>query len=304
MKEWQVQVDHKLLAKLITKIENSPELAPEIIQRFPESRSKVIGFTGSPGVGKSSLIDQVIKQLRDKDLSVAVVAIDPSSPFTKGAFLGDRIRMRDHFVDEKVFIRSMASRGALGGLCDAAFDVVKLLECSEFDYVLVETVGVGQSEVEISNLADLTVLVLSPGFGDEIQMLKAGVMEIADLYAINKSDLPESDTLYTQLLAFLSLAGRGEKQVCRTSAYTQDGVQELVERIEDLWNSLCKSGMLDERRRKRLQYHAEHILRRLVQKAVHSVKGCKTENPYEFVQVALSRLCETHLKKDGQGGGI
>ncbi|MFN3283233.1 MAG: methylmalonyl Co-A mutase-associated GTPase MeaB, partial [Pseudothermotoga sp.] len=201
-------MDHKFLAKLITKIENNPELAPEIIQRFPESRSKVIGFTGSPGVGKSSLIDQVIKQFRDKDLSVAVVAIDPSSPFTKGAFLGDRIRMRDHFVDEKVFIRSMASRGALGGLCDAAFDVVKLLESSGFDYILVETVGVGQSEVEISNLADLTVLVLSPGFGDEIQMLKAGVMEIADLYAINKSDLPESDTLYTQLLAFLSLAGR------------------------------------------------------------------------------------------------
>lgn len=296
-------MDYKTLAKLITKIENNPELAAEIIQCFPEHRSRVIGFTGSPGVGKSSLIDRVIRSIRDRDLSVAVVAIDPSSPFTRGAFLGDRIRMREHFVDEKVFIRSMASRGALGGLCDAVFDVVKLLEVNGFDYVLVETVGIGQSEIEISNLADLTVLVLSPGFGDDVQMLKAGVMEIADLYVINKSDLPESDTLYTQLLAFVSLAGKSEEQLCKTSIYAQDGIQELMEKIEKLWESFQTNGTLNYRRKRRVQYHAEHILRKMVQQTMYSIKNYETENPYEFVKLALSRLCETHLK-DGQGGGI
>ncbi|WP_082025898.1 methylmalonyl Co-A mutase-associated GTPase MeaB [Thermotoga profunda] len=296
-------MDHKTLAKLITQIENNPELAPEIVGRFPEHQSKVIGFTGSPGVGKSSLIDRVIRWIRNKDLSVAVVAIDPSSPFSKGAFLGDRIRMRDHFVDEKVFIRSMASRGALGGLCDAVFDVVNLLEASGFDYVLVETVGVGQSEVEISNLADLTVLVLSPGLGDDVQMLKAGVMEIADLYVVNKSDLPESDTLYTQLLAFISLAGKSEEQLCKTSSHTLDGVQELVEKIEKLWQFFHDNGTLRHRRKKRTQHHAEHILRKMIQQVMYSIGDYQVEDPYEFVELALSKLCKIH-SKNGQGGGI
>ncbi len=296
-------MDHKTLAKLITQIENNPQIAPQILQRFPERQSKVIGFTGSPGVGKSSLIDRVIRFIRNKDMSIAVVAIDPSSPFTRGAFLGDRIRMREHFTDEKVFIRSMASRGALGGLCDAVFDVVKLLEVSGFDYVLVETVGIGQSEVEISNLADLTVLVLSPGFGDDVQMLKAGVMEIADLYVVNKSDLPESDTLYTQLLAFVSLAGKDEGRLCRTSTHTQNGVQELVEKIEKLWQVFYTDGTLKYRRKKRTQHHAEHILRKIVEQTMYSVEFTDAQDPYGFVRLALSKLCETY-SKDGQGGGI
>ncbi|MGB9820622.1 MAG: methylmalonyl Co-A mutase-associated GTPase MeaB [Pseudothermotoga sp.] len=295
-------MEHKTLAKLITQIENNPEVAPQILQQFPERQSKVIGFTGSPGVGKSSLIDRVIRYIRTRDLSVAVVAIDPSSPFTRGAFLGDRIRMREHFVDDNVFIRSMASRGALGGLCDAIFDVVKLLEVSGFDYVLVETVGIGQSEIEISHLADVTVLVLSPGFGDEVQMLKAGVMEIADLYVVNKSDLPESDTVYSQLLAFVTLAGKSEEQLCKASTHANNGVREVVEKIERLWESFYADGTIERRRKRRTRYHAEHIVRKIVEQAMNTVQENAT-NPYEFVKLALSRLCENHLRS-GQGGGI
>ncbi len=294
-------MNHKEIARLITEVENNPRLAPRILNQFPTRRSKIIGFTGSPGVGKSSLIDRVVKQIRTKDLSVAVVAIDPSSPFSMGAFLGDRIRMRQHFLDEKVFIRSMASRGALGGLSDAVFDVVKLLEAVGFDYILIETVGVGQSETEISKLADITVLILSPGFGDDVQMMKAGVMEIADIYVVNKSDLPDTDTVYGQLVAFVSLAGKDESCICKTSAHLQQGIEELVSKIEKLWKEFDKNGILEARRKERTRHHAEHILRKIVQEAINTAKIDST-NPYDFVGESLSKLCK-NLPPTGQGGG-
>ncbi|MEJ5228756.1 MAG: methylmalonyl Co-A mutase-associated GTPase MeaB [Pseudothermotoga sp.] len=294
-------MDHKKIARLISTIENDPRSAAKILSELPTHRSKVIGFTGSPGVGKSSLIDRVVKQIRAGDFSAAVIAVDPSSPFSMGAFLGDRIRMRQHFLDEKVFIRSIASRGALGGLSDAVFDIVRLLESVGFDYVLVETVGVGQSETEISKLADVTVLILSPGFGDDVQMLKAGVMEIADIYVVNKSDLPDSATLYSQLLAFASLAGKSESCICRTSAHLQHGVEELLERIEKLWKEFDANGTLETRRKRRTKHHAEHILRKILQETIDKVQ-IETADPYDFVRETMARLCDLR-STIGQGGG-
>lgn len=291
-------MDHKHIAKLITLIENEPERAREVLKNLPKRTVPVIGFTGSPGVGKSTLLDQVIGKIRSKGKTVAVVAIDPSSPFTQGAFLGDRIRMKRHYLDEGVFIRSMASRGALGGLNESIYDVVELLESSGFDFVLIETVGVGQAEVEVRHVSDVVVLVLSPGYGDEMQLLKAGVMEIADIYALNKSDLSGTDSMYEQLLSFLTLAGKDVSYVVRTSALNGNGVDELVNRIETIWEDLTKTEKLQRIRKQRLKHHTETLVRRMIQKHLSMLE---VHDPYEGVEKALRTLCER--VETGQGGG-
>lgn len=291
-------MDHKHIAKLITLIENEPERAREVLKNLPERTVPVIGFTGSPGVGKSTLLDQIIGKIRSKGKTVAVVAIDPSSPFTQGAFLGDRIRMKRHYLDEGVFIRSMASRGALGGLNESIYDVVKLLESSGFDFVLIETVGVGQAEVEVRYVSDVVVLVLSPGYGDEMQLLKAGVMEIADIYALNKSDLSGTDSMYEQLLSFLTLAGKDASCVVRTSALNGNGVDELFSRIETVWEDLAKTERLQRIRKQRLKHHTETLVRRMIQKHLSMLE---VQDPYEGIERALKTLCERI--KAGQGGG-
>lgn len=291
-------MDHKRIAKLITLIENEPERAREVLKNLPERTVPVIGFTGSPGVGKSTLLDQVIGKIRSKGKTVAVVAIDPSSPFTQGAFLGDRIRMKRHYLDEGVFIRSMASRGALGGLNESIYDVVELLESSGFDFVLIETVGVGQAEVEVRYVSDVVVLVLSPGYGDEMQLLKAGVMEIADIYVLNKSDLSWTDSMYEQLLSSLTLAGKDVSCVVRTSALNGNGVDELVNRIETMWEDLTKTEKLQRIRKQRLKHHTETLVRRMIQKHLSMLE---VHDLYEGVERALRTLCER--VKTGQGGG-
>lgn len=293
-----MQVDHKNIAKLITVLENTPEKAKEILTSLPRRTAPVIGFTGSPGVGKSTLIDQVIAKLRSSGKTVAVVAVDPSSPFSQGAFLGDRVRMKKHFLDDGVFIRSMASRGALGGLNESIYDVVELLESVGFDYVLVETVGVGQAEVEVRYVADVVVLVLSPGFGDEMQLLKAGVMEIADIYVVNKADLVGTDSLYDQLVSFLTFAGRDVSSVVKTSALNAQGIEELVNKITTLWEKFAQTGKLKELRKQRLKHHAENLARRTLQKYLSLAD---LEDPYEGVETALKSMCER--LKNGQGGG-
>ncbi|HBT40383.1 MAG: LAO/AO transport system ATPase [Thermotoga sp. 50_1627] len=291
-------MDHKEIAKLITLLENEPDRARDILKKLPKRICPVIGFTGSPGVGKSTLIDQVIARLRSAGKTVAVVAVDPSSPFSQGAFLGDRVRMKKHFLDEGVFIRSMASRGALGGLNESIYDVVELLEAVGFDYVLIETVGVGQAEVEVRYVADVVALVLSPGFGDEMQLLKAGVMEIADIYVVNKSDLEGNDSLYDQLIGFLTFAGRDALNVVKTSALNGSGIEELVDRIITLWKNFAETEKLKQLRKERLRHHTETLARRTLQKYLSAVDS---EDPYEGVELALKFMCER--LKYGQGGG-
>jgi LAO/AO transport system kinase len=213
-----------------------------------------VGFTGPPGVGKSTLIGRLIENARQRDREVAVLSIDPSSPFTQGALLGDRIRLADHFLDPGVFIRSMASRGSLGGLSEATLQAALLMDASGKDDVFLETVGVGQAEVDIIDHADTVVLVLMPGSGDSVQALKAGVMEIPDVIVVNKSDHPLTDTMVREIRGTLSLAPQEGWRVpiVKTEASRSEGIDELAEKIREHHAFIEEQGTLAERRRRNL----------------------------------------------------
>jgi LAO/AO transport system kinase len=222
---------------------------------FPKTgRAAIVGFTGPPGVGKSTLIGRLVEHVRAADRDVAVLSIDPSSPFTHGALLGDRIRLTDHFLDPGVYIRSMASRGSLGGLSEATLQAALLMDASGKDDVFLETVGVGQAEVDIIDHADTVVLVLMPGSGDSIQALKAGVMEIPDVIAVNKADHPLTDTMVREIRGVLSLGPQEGWRVpiVKTEASRGEGVEELAEKIAEHREFIESEGTLAERRRRNL----------------------------------------------------
>jgi len=227
-----LRAERRTLARAISSLENNDELSHEVRQAVAGhvGRAHVIGVTGPPGAGKSTLVSAVIAGLRQRGRTVAVVAIDPSSPFTGGAVLGDRIRMGDRQSDEGVFIRSLASRGHLGGLAAAAGDVIDLFDAAGFDAVIVETVGAGQSEVEITRYADTRIVACPPGLGDDVQAIKAGVLEIADVFVVTKGDLPDAKRTEADLQAMLGLRrhGTGTPPVMKVSAPTGQGVDELV----------------------------------------------------------------------------
>ena len=248
--------DRRALARAISLVENDdPEGWALVREVYPRTgRAQVVGFTGPPGVGKSTLIGRLIENARAREREVAVLSIDPSSPFTQGALLGDRIRLADHFLDAGVFIRSMASRGSLGGLSEAALQAALLMDASGKDDVLLETVGVGQAEVDIIDHADTVVLVLMPGSGDSIQALKAGVMEIPDVIVVNKADHPLTDTMVREIRGVLSLGPSGSWKVpiLRTEAAKGEGVAELVETIQEHRAHIEAEGTLAERRRRNL----------------------------------------------------
>src|SRR5215471_20029738 len=257
--------DKRALARAITLIESDDPAGWELVREvYPRTgKARIIGFTGPPGVGKSTLIGALTAELRKAEREVAVLSIDPSSPFTRGALLGDRIRLSDHFLDPGVFIRSMASRGALGGLSEAALQVALLMDASGRDVVMLETVGVGQAEVDIIDHADTVVLVLMPGSGDSIQALKAGVMEIPDVIVVNKADHPLTDTMVREIKGVLALAGvdrspeevRAEWRVpiIKTEAARGQGVDELVDALQAHAAHLREAGTLAQRRRRNLR---------------------------------------------------
>ena len=248
--------DKRALARAITLVENDDPAGWELVKEvYPHTgQAAVIGFTGPPGVGKSTLLGALTKLERERDQTVAVLSVDPSSPFTKGALLGDRIRLVDHFLDPGVFIRSMANRGALGGLSEAALQAALLMDASGRDLVFVETVGVGQAEVDIIDHADTVVLVLMPGSGDSIQALKAGVMEIPDVIVVNKADHPLTDTMVREIKGVLALGPHPDWPVpiVRTEAARGEGVAELAEKLTEHRTYLEEQGTLSERRRRNL----------------------------------------------------
>ena len=225
--------DIRALARAATLIENRrPDAEPLMRELFPRTgRAMILGVTGSPGAGKSTLCDQLTRVLRDENKRVGVLAIDPTSPYTGGAILGDRIRMQQHHADPDVFIRSMATRGWLGGLAAATTEMTMLLDAAGFDVVIVETVGVGQDEVEIARLADVTLVVMVPGMGDDVQAIKAGIMEIADVFVINKSDLPGAEKLDRELKSYLTLSHRPDgwtPPIVHAVANDGQGITEIL----------------------------------------------------------------------------
>jgi LAO/AO transport system kinase len=249
--------DKRALARAITLIENDDPQGWELVREvFPRTgRARIVGLTGPPGVGKSTLIGALTAEMRKADRQVAVLSIDPSSPFTRGALLGDRIRLSDHFLDQGVFIRSMASRGALGGLSEATLQAALLMDASGKDDVFIETVGVGQAEIDIVDHGDTIVLVLMPGSGDSIQALKAGVMEIPDIIVVNKADHPMTDTMIREIRGVLSLGPSTSWRVpiLRTEAAKGEGVGELAEKITEHREHIESEGTLEERRARNLR---------------------------------------------------
>jgi LAO/AO transport system kinase len=248
--------DRRALARAISLVENDdPEGWALVREVYPKTgNARIVGFTGPPGVGKSTLIGRLIENARARDRQIAVLSIDPSSPFTHGALLGDRIRLADHFLDRGVFIRSMASRGSLGGLSEATLQAALLMDASGKDDVFLETVGVGQAEVDIIDHADTVVLVLMPGSGDSIQALKAGVMEIPDVIVVNKSDHPLTDTMVREIRGVLSLGPQEGWRVpiLKTEASRGEGIEELAQKIEEHHAFIREQGTLAERRRRNL----------------------------------------------------
>jgi len=249
--------DKRALARAITLIENDDPAGWELVREvFPRTgKARIVGLTGPPGVGKSTLIGALTAEMRKADRQVAVLSIDPSSPFTRGALLGDRIRLSDHFLDSGVFIRSMASRGALGGLSEATLQAALLMDASGKDDVFIETVGVGQAEIDIVDHGDTIVLVLMPGSGDSIQALKAGVMEIPDVIVVNKADHPMTDTMIREIRGVLSLgpATSWRVPIVKTEAAKGEGVAELAEKISEHREHIEAEGTLEERRARNLR---------------------------------------------------
>ena len=268
--------DKRALARAITLIENDDPAGWELVREvFPRTgKARIVGLTGPPGVGKSTLIGALTAEMRKADRQVAVLSIDPSSPFTRGALLGDRIRLSDHFLDAGVFIRSMASRGALGGLSEATLQAALLMDASGKDDVFIETVGVGQAEIDIVDHGDTIVLVLMPGSGDSIQALKAGVMEIPDIIVVNKSDHPMTDTMIREIRGVLSLgpAVSWRVPIVKTEASKGEGVAELAERISEHRTHIEAEGTLEERRARNLRNEVLELaasrMRRRLEEAV------------------------------------
>jgi len=281
--------NQRIIAKTISMVENQENGSIEILKRiYPKTgKARVIGITGSPGTGKSTLVDQMIFRWRKEGKKIGVIAVDPTSPFSGGAILGDRIRMMRHAYDEEVFIRSMASRGYLGGVSRFTGDAIKILDASGKDIIIVETVGVGQDEIEIVKLSDIVVLLLNPTSGDDIQAFKAGIMEIADIYVINKADLPETERLEIQLNALLSLSSNKNIPIIKTVAITGEGVEELVKTIDHMTSQSNRLKNIEKRRKEFAKWLLFEHLKEILSSRV--IRGITDEEMEKIVERIYSK---------------
>ena len=295
------------LARSITAVENEYDNAIDIMKAiYPRTgKARILGITGAPGAGKSTLTDKVVKHYLEQGKRIGIVAVDPTSPFSGGAILGDRIRMNDLTLNENVFIRSMGTRGSLGGLSKKTADVVKLMDAFGMDLVIIETVGVGQSEVDIVKNADTTLVVLVPGLGDDIQAIKAGILEIGDVFAINKADRDGCDKLNVEIEMMLDLDSREldwRPPIKRTIASKDVGVDELVEALDEHFEYLEDSGELATRRAERtrdelvamineqiMRYVHEHVVESDAFKHDVAAVNARTNDPYSVVNTVLEK---------------
>jgi len=294
---------YRALAQAVSLVErDEPDAARLLADIYKETgRARIIGVTGSPGAGKSTLVASLAKHYRRQDKRVGIIAVDPTSPFTGGAILGDRIRMADLYTDRGVFIRSMATRGFLGGLAKATNDVVDLLDAAGFDIVLVETVGVGQDEVEVIRTVQTNMVVLVPGMGDDIQAIKAGIMEIGDIFVVNKADRPGADKTVTEVTMMMSLVeehGDWIPPIVKTVASRNEGIDELDAAIVKHYDYLASSGELDRRNRDRVRIRIETQLKEKFMQHARSVTANwdqvlddvlhKRNNPHDAAEAVLS----------------
>jgi LAO/AO transport system kinase len=299
--------DARALARTISSVENRvPGYSDLLKALFPHSgQARVLGLTGAPGAGKSTLVDQLAKHYRKRNRTVGIIAVDPTSPYTGGAILGDRIRMQDHFADPGIYIRSMATRGSLGGLARTTADVTTVLDASGRDMVMIETVGVGQDEVDIVRLADITIVILVPGMGDDVQTIKAGIMEIADIFVINKSDREGAERVEREIRAMQSLSIRTDNwtpPIVKTVASDGTGIAELASAISSYEDYLQKENLVLKRKIQNWQERLMEMLRdTLLEKAYGQIGNGKLENyaaqiaghqrdPYTLVEEIIAGL--------------
>lgn len=299
--------NRRALARAISVVEDGGKPASELVQALYQYSGKahVIGVTGSPGVGKSTLVDALISECRKEDLKVAVLAVDPSSPFTGGAILGDRIRMQGHTLDRNVFIRSMANRGHQGGVALATYDAVRMLEASGYEVVIIETVGVGQSELAIAKTADTTILVLMPGSGDDIQAIKSGIMEIGDIFVVNKGDLPganKSASEITQSLELNNFQTDWRPPVIVSVAETGQGIGELWESCKKHKEFLQESNLLTARRSARIQAELAEIVADIARRNLKA--SMESANVRQMLNKIVSREIDPHTAAESLLTGL
>lgn len=282
--------DRRALARMVTLIENEAPQARRYLAELHQyaGRAHIIGVTGPPGAGKSTLVTHMVRELRRRDRKIGVVAVDPTSPFTGGALLGDRIRMMELAGDPNVFIRSMASRGSLGGLSASTRDVVRAMDAAGYDPIIIETIGTGQAEVEVMRAAQTVLVVSAPGMGDEVQAIKAGILEIADIFVVSKADKPGADQTVAELAMLLSLDPNRRLHdkskpywripVLKTSAIKDQGIAQLVDAVEQHRQYLTESGMLANRAQRQVRSEVEALV---VHAVINALKTEVTEDEWQ-----------------------